>query len=97
MDLLRQAHLVPVAISIMGGDTVVKEAENHYKGPKRDLGGTMQSSCRPAGSRSGRGWRVARPARRRWAFKLTPQLDFCPFPVSNCKCSDLYKQHVLHS
>jgi hypothetical protein len=26
-----------------------------------------------------------------------PQVDFCPFSVSICKCSDLYKQWVLHS
>jgi hypothetical protein len=42
MDLMRQAHLVPVAITVMGGDTMVKEAWHHYKVPKRDLEGTMQ-------------------------------------------------------
>jgi hypothetical protein len=30
MDLLRQAHLVPVAITVMGGDPMVKEAGHHY-------------------------------------------------------------------
>ena len=42
MDLLRQAQLAPVAITITGGEAVVKEAWNRYRVPKRDLVSTMQ-------------------------------------------------------
>ena len=31
------------------------------------------------------------------SYDTTPDVDFCPFSVSICKCSDLYKQWVLHS
>jgi hypothetical protein len=42
VDLLRQAPLAPVAITITDSETVVKEAWNRYKIPKRALVGTMQ-------------------------------------------------------
>ena len=46
-------------------------------------------------------WPVSWQAGRAWVYgrwrRFQSKLDFCPFPVSNCKCSDLYKQHVLHS
>jgi hypothetical protein len=42
VDVLCQAHLAAVAITITGGETVVNEAEHRSRGPKRDLVTTMQ-------------------------------------------------------
>ncbi|MFZ2414964.1 MAG: hypothetical protein WAW33_03150 [Minisyncoccia bacterium] len=41
VDLLRQAGLKPVAVSIHGGDATTREGAN-WKVPKRDLVGTLQ-------------------------------------------------------
>jgi hypothetical protein len=43
IDLLRQAGLDPIAITIHGGDAVPHETWNEYRLPKRDLIGTLQA------------------------------------------------------
>jgi hypothetical protein len=44
VDLLREAGLDPVAITITGGDTVIRVASREYRVPKRDLVGAVQSA-----------------------------------------------------
>jgi len=41
VDLFKDAHLDPIAITITGGDTVSRDG-NHYRVPKRDLVTTTQ-------------------------------------------------------
>jgi hypothetical protein len=42
IDLLSQAHLSPIAITITGGDKVHRESRNRYGIPKRELVGLLQ-------------------------------------------------------
>lgn len=42
VDLLRDAGLDPIAITITGGDTVSRPAWNEYRTPKRELAGVLQ-------------------------------------------------------
>jgi hypothetical protein len=42
LDLLSQAKLSPIAITITGGDKVHREAKNRYSIPKRELAGCLQ-------------------------------------------------------
>jgi hypothetical protein len=42
LDLLRQAKLSPIAITITGGDKVHRENRNQYSIPKRELVGCLQ-------------------------------------------------------
>jgi hypothetical protein len=44
VDLLREAGVDPVAITITSGDTVTRVAEREYRVPKRDLVGAVQSA-----------------------------------------------------
>src|SRR3954447_23397462 len=44
VDLLREDGLNPAAITITGGDTVVRVREGEYRVPKRDLAGAIQSA-----------------------------------------------------
>ena len=46
VDMFRQKRLVPIAITITGGDTVTGERDN-YRVPKRYLVSTCKSCCRP--------------------------------------------------
>ena len=46
VDMFRQKGLVPIAITITGGDTVTGERGN-YRVPKRYLVSTCKSCCRP--------------------------------------------------
>jgi hypothetical protein len=43
VDLLREAGLDPVAVTIHGGDQAIRVAHNEYRVPKRDLVGAVQS------------------------------------------------------
>jgi hypothetical protein len=43
VDLLRQAHLAPMPITITGGETVISEAEHRSRGPKWNLVSSMQA------------------------------------------------------
>jgi hypothetical protein len=42
IDLLSQAHLSPIAITITGGDKVHRESKTRYSIPKRELVGCLQ-------------------------------------------------------
>ncbi len=42
IDLLTQAKLSPIAITITGGDKIHREAKNRYSIPKRELVGCLQ-------------------------------------------------------
>jgi len=44
VDLLREAGVDPVAITITGGDQVIRVSEREYRVPKRDLVGAVQSA-----------------------------------------------------
>jgi hypothetical protein len=44
VDLLREAGVDPVAITITSGDQVTRVAQNDYRVPKRDLVGAVQSA-----------------------------------------------------
>jgi hypothetical protein len=44
VDLLREAGVDPVAITITGGDTVTRVVAREYRVPKRDLVGAVQSA-----------------------------------------------------
>lgn len=42
VDLLREAGLAPVGVTIHGGDAVSRDGANDYRVPKRDLAGTVK-------------------------------------------------------
>src|SRR4051812_49673749 len=44
VDLLREAGLDPVAVTIHGGDQVIRVSEREFRTPKRDLVGSVQAA-----------------------------------------------------
>src|SRR4051812_29784985 len=75
VDLLREAGLDPVAVTIHGGDQVIRGHEREYRVPKRDLVGSVQAALQTRRLRAAEavpGWPTPKRGLGNFKAPITP-------------------------